>query len=242
VISAVHHITANDFEKLYLQLRQKEGRIYVDEEVARLPVIDPTHQHYKEWLLRKESSQKLISYLKRRKQPLDILEIGCGNGWLSHKLSAIPHSKVIGSDINFTEIQQAAKIFSKIPNLHFVYGQAESEVFEDGQFDVIIFAASIQYFSSLKEIIWKTLRLLKPDGELHIIDSPFYTLSGFDAARQRSLFYYQSAGFPEMANWYFHHKLHDLKNYKYSILYDPNSLLNKFLQNKNPFYWISIKA
>ena len=81
------HITPVDFESLYIQLREKEGRIYPDEEVAQLPVTSSTHPHYKEWLIRKESSQKLVSWLKKKKKPLDMLEIGCGNGWLSHKLS-----------------------------------------------------------------------------------------------------------------------------------------------------------
>jgi ubiquinone/menaquinone biosynthesis C-methylase UbiE len=241
MIAPVKHISPDNFETIYTELRKWEKRIYTDKEVSQLPVVSSTHPHYKEWQLRQASSKKLIDYLKRKKQPVDILEIGCGNGWLSHKLADISGSKVIGTDINFTEVQQAARVFHYVPNLHFVYGHAESEVFEDSQFDVIIFAASIQYFPSLKEIIRKTLKLLKPHGEIHILDSPFYTLSEIDAARQRSILYYQSAGFPEMANWYFHHRLHDLEGFKYSIFYNPNTLLNKFLRNKNPFYQISIK-
>jgi len=55
-----------DFETIYTQLRQKERRIYTDEEVAQLPSISPTHIHFKEWLVRKHSSQKLVTYLKIR--------------------------------------------------------------------------------------------------------------------------------------------------------------------------------
>ena len=33
------HITPVDFETLYIRLREKEGRIYTDEEVAQLPAI-----------------------------------------------------------------------------------------------------------------------------------------------------------------------------------------------------------
>lgn len=230
-----------DFETIYTEVRKWEKRIYTDEEVAQLPVISSAHPHYKEWRIRKESLKKLITYLKRIKQFTDILEIGCGNGWLSHRLADLPRTKVIGTDINFAEIQQAARVFQHITNLHFLYGDAEADIFQNNQFDVIIFAASIQYFPSLKEIIGKTLKLLKPNGEIHIIDSHLYTLSELEAAKQRSLRYYQSAGFPEMANRYFHHRLYDLEGYKYSILYDPKSVFNRLLKNKNPFYWISIK-
>jgi ubiquinone/menaquinone biosynthesis C-methylase UbiE len=247
MISSATHTISGDFEKLYIQLRKKEGRVYTDEEVATLPEIAETHPHYSEWQIRKQSCQKLISYLQKKQstasneQTLKILEVGCGNGWLSHHLAAIPGSKVIGTDINFTELRQAAKVFHNIPNLHFIYSHIESGVFEETQFDVIVFAASIQYFSSLTEIIRNSLRLLKPDGEIHIIDSHFYSLSELSAAKQRSILYYQAAGFPEMANWYFHHCLDDLEQYNYSILYDPGSLFNRFLRNKNPFPWILIQ-
>ncbi|MEI9943399.1 MAG: hypothetical protein WDN26_04195 [Chitinophagaceae bacterium] len=45
---------------------------------------------------------------------------------------------------------------------------------KDRQFDIIIFAAAIQYFPSLAGIINTALDLLKEDGEIHIIDSHFY--------------------------------------------------------------------
>jgi ubiquinone/menaquinone biosynthesis C-methylase UbiE len=231
-----------DFEKLYTQLRQREGRIYTDIEVVNLPEINLTHPHYKEWQIRKESSHKLVDHLKKRKQPLDILEIGCGNGWLCHRLAKIPESKVIGVDINFAEVQQAARVFYYNPNLHFIYGDAETGLFEDHQFDIIVFAASIQYFPSLSNPINNALRLLKSNGNIHIIDSPFYTLAELAAARQRSFLYYKQAGFPEMASQYFHHSLDELEQYNYSLHYDPNSLFNKFLRNKNPFHWICIKS
>lgn len=230
-----------DLETLYLRLRDQERRIYSDEEVAQLPVIASTHPHFKEWRVRNDSSQKLISYLQKRKHPNDIMEIGCGNGWLSHRLSAISNSRVIGTDINFLEIQQAARVFQNITNLHFVYAPADSAFFKEKRFDTVVFAASLQYFESLTGIINSTLRLLKPGGEIHIIDSPFYPKPELLSAKQRSRVYFETAGFPEMANYYFHHSLDDLKIYNYSILHDPKRIFNKFSRPKNPFYWIRIQ-
>lgn len=237
-----HHISKSDFETLYIRLRQKEGRIYNDEELTRLPDIQTTHPHCREWQLRKHSSEKLIGYLKRKNKPLDILEIGCGNGWLSHRLSFIPGSKVIGTDINFTETQQAARVFQHIPNLHFIYTSVERGVFKEKSFDSIIFAASVQYFPSLPEIISNTLPLLKPGGEIHIIDSPFYPLPEVLPAQQRSRHYYESAGFCQMADYYFHHSLEELKGYNHSVLFNPQSIRSKLSGNKNPFHWICIRA
>jgi len=237
-----HTIASGDFEKLYTRLRKQEGRIYSDTEVACLPDIDETHPYYREWLLRKDSSKKLVEFLKKNKRPLDILEIGCGNGWLSHRLSQIPGCKVIGTDINFGEIEQAARIFCGQSNLSFIYGNAECELFEEKKFDIIIFAASIQYFTSLQKIIQSILKLLKPNGSIHIIDSPFYTIAELAAARQRTHLYYETAGIPEMSYCYFHHILEELEYYNYSTLYDPHSLFNRFLKNKNPFHWICIQS
>ena len=236
------HITQADFETLYIQLREKEGRIYPDDEVAKLPAIPRTHPHYKEWLIRKESSQKLLNRLKKKKKPLDILEIGCGNGWLSHKLSTIPYSMVIGTDINFSEIQQAARVFQHALNLHFIYTYAEPGVFKEKRFDIVIFAAAIQYFESFPETINNTLKWLKPDGELHILDSPFYSVVDLLPAKQRSRDYYESYGFPEMINFYFHHSFEDLKKFNYEMLYQPGKLTKRFSGNKNPFPWIAIRT
>jgi ubiquinone/menaquinone biosynthesis C-methylase UbiE len=241
VTTLYKHTVKWDFETIYTQLRQKEKRVYTDEEVARLPSISPKHIHYKEWLLRKDSSQKLVNHLKRKKKALDILEIGCGNGWLSKRLSTIPDSRVIGTDINFSEVQQAANVFQNVPNLHFMYVDVNPGVFNEKKFDTIVFADSIQYFESLNETIGNTLKLLKPDGEIHIIDSLFYSLPELMAARLLTQHYYEAAGSPEMADCYFHHCYEDLKNYNYSIRYDPKSILTKFLRNKKPFPWISIQ-
>ncbi len=242
-----NHSVSGDFEKQYSRLRQQEGRIYTDEEVARLPEISKEHTHYKEWQVRKQSSRRLIKYLQKKvseeanEQSVKFLEIGCGNGWLSHQLTTIPGAKVLGTDINFSELQQAGRVFFNIPNLHFIYANIESDVFEDKQFDFIIFAASIQYFESFVETIRKILRLLKPGGEIHILDSPFYQTSELGAARLRSSLYFESIGFPEMTKSYFHHDFADLSLFKHTILYDPNNLSNRLSIDKNPFYWICIK-
>src|SRR5256885_16517519 len=105
------NITSNtNFEESYIALRRKENRIYSDKEVAQLPDIDIQHQHFKEWMIRKASAKKLINFFKKKKQPLKILEIGCGNGWLSNQLSGIENSDVTGLDINMEELQQAGRV------------------------------------------------------------------------------------------------------------------------------------
>ncbi|HET6768518.1 MAG TPA: hypothetical protein VFH08_14000, partial [Chitinophagaceae bacterium] len=70
-----------------MQLRKKEQRLYTDGEVRNLPQVPVTHLHFKEWLVRKRSCDRLIKYLDKKNKRLHILEIGCGNGWLSAQLA-----------------------------------------------------------------------------------------------------------------------------------------------------------
>ena len=62
-------------------------------------------------------------------------------------------AKVTGMDINTVELTQARKVFAKVTNLKFSEGDIRSGILGDEKFDLIVFAASIQYFESLKEIL-----------------------------------------------------------------------------------------
>ncbi len=49
-----------------------------------------------------------------------ILELGCGNGWLSHLLSQSLQRDVCGIDVNRTELTQAARMFGHDQRLSFI--------------------------------------------------------------------------------------------------------------------------
>jgi ubiquinone/menaquinone biosynthesis C-methylase UbiE len=236
------HTTPGDilFEKKYIITRSLENRLYTDEELMELPDIPASHTHYREWQIRKRSGRRLLHYLACKNKALDILEIGCGNGWLSHQLAEIPDTEVVGLDINFTELQQAARVFSGDPNLHFIHGDIRSGVLDDRRFDCIVFAASIQYFPYLKKILHFTLSLLEPGGEIHIIDTHFYRSGEIEGAKRRTAAYYSSLGYPEMADFYFHHGSNDLRSFHHTLLYNPSAVQNKLFGKKDPFPWIRI--
>jgi SAM-dependent methyltransferase len=227
-------------EEMYIAIREKEGRTYNDKQVAQLPDIDTKHYYYKEWKKRQRSSQRLIAYLQAMQRPLTILEIGCGNGWLANKLAKIPHAKVTGLDTNRFEIEQARRVFNK-PNLQFIHKGFNKDTF-DGKvkFDVIIFAASLQYFSSVRNVMADAFALLKPDGKVHVLDTPLYHNDQVEASALRCQKYYIDMGFPEMAGHYFHHTLNKLHGFKHRILFDPRGFWNRLVK-KDVFYWIMLK-
>jgi ubiquinone/menaquinone biosynthesis C-methylase UbiE len=229
------------FEKNYIQCRTLEQRVYTDEQVSSLPICQPTHPHFREWQLRKMSTDKLLQYLSKKKNALQILEVGCGNGWLSHQLSTMARSRITGLDINFTELQQAARVFNNCRRLKFVYGEIQSAIPADARYDIILFAASVQYFRSLNSIIEDCLQYLATGGEIHILDTHFYPRKQLSAAKERTRAYYASLGSAEMAGYYFHHSIEALSQFHHDVLYDPLSWKRRFFRNQTPFHWIRIK-
>jgi len=235
-----HHITQDqkEFERQYISLRRAEGRIYTDEEVARLPFFAKNNLLKKEWELRENSCRRLVKYLRHKRKKLNILEVGCGNGWLTNQLAYIKDSQIIGIDINETELEQAQRIFQK-PNLRFIYADIQSGIPENN-FDIIVFAASFQYFNSVQKILSACFDHLNDSGEIHILDTKFYSLTESIEAKQRSSNYFKNKGFPQMDDYYFHHSLNDLLPYDHVVLFDPGNIIDRFFY-KHPFPWICIK-
>src|SRR5947209_7985293 len=110
----------SDFEKAYISLRKSEGRLFADYEVLQLPDVSEGHPYYKEWHIRKRSSKRLFRHLQSLNKPLSILEVGCGNGWLSALLSQLAGSTITGIDINLFELDQAKKLFAALNNVQFI--------------------------------------------------------------------------------------------------------------------------
>ncbi|WP_052503433.1 bifunctional 2-polyprenyl-6-hydroxyphenol methylase/3-demethylubiquinol 3-O-methyltransferase UbiG [Lacinutrix sp. Hel_I_90] len=231
----VYYLTAenNTFSRLYLIVRDKEQRVLTDAQVKKLP-----HLNLYEWRLRKKSTERFANYIASKNTALKILDIGCGNGWFSNKIVEVSDgNEVIGLDVNREELEQAARIFHKT-NLYFVYADIFkiSEFFK-AQFDIITLNGSIQYFENFDVLMSVLKSFLKPKGEIHIIDSPFYKASEISMAKERTKAYYTKLGVPEMAANYFHHSISEIKEFEVLYKYK-NKIINKVLRKKDsPFSW-----
>lgn len=235
----------SEFEDAYIPLRRKENRVYEINEVRALPLISKNSSYFSEWKIRQKSIQRVVNNLTEKTKPLNMLEIGCGNGWFSNTLSAIKNSTIIGLDVNLFELRQASQAFGEVPNLSFIHADLFAEIFIRRSFDVIVLAASIQYFPDLSQLFSRLFELLSKDGEIHILDSPIYKSNQIDSAKERSVECFTSIGSPEMKKYYFHHSIDVLRKYNLKIMYNPqlthNHILRKFIfKNLSPFPWIKI--
>ena len=229
---------------LYLRVREKEGRLYSDQIVARLPFMPDRHPLAAEWFARSASAWRLVRYLSAGRKTLSILDFGCGNGWLSNVLAQAGFV-VIGLDQNHYELNQGARVFRSNPNLLFLEADIFSAPFRVGSFDMIILASVLQYFPDARKLISTLSNYLKPQGEIHIVDTPLYSENELAEATVRSHAYYISLGFPEMIDHYFHHRASDLEVLHPKKLYNPNSLMRRLKRwigkVDSPFPWVVIR-
>jgi SAM-dependent methyltransferase len=234
-------MTMNIFQEQYSLLRQREKWSASDEQVRLLPAVPLHDPHLKEWEIRSRSAQRLFDYLKKKNRPLRILEVGCGNGWLSAKLSLLPDSKVYGLDVQMQDIAQARRVFGTYQNLDFAEGDFGAlDKWPEG-FDVIVFAASIQYFENLEEVLNKALGSLRKNGEVHLVDTMFYPLADIEKARKRSADYFMKLGFEQLNSFYFHHSWEGLEAFAPVVLHNPRSWKNRLFSSPTPFSWICIR-
>jgi ubiquinone/menaquinone biosynthesis C-methylase UbiE len=233
--------STQNFQTLYTHVRDAEQRLLTDALVRDLPHVPATYCHYHEWQLRAKTAHRFGAYL--RKKALSgcwVLEVGCGNGWFAHQISQHSGANVLGVDVNQLELQQAARVFGA-PGLWFADLDFFNAPMQPKSFQLIVFNASIQYFADFPQVVARAMALLAADGELHIMDSPFYAQTACAAAQQRSEQYYSAKGVAELAAYYHHHAYETLLAFQPTFLYRPSRILRKIApQRTNPFPWVRI--
>jgi SAM-dependent methyltransferase len=234
-------------QQRYLEVRGLEGRLLGDEVVRRLPEVPARHPRAGEWRVRVWTLRRLRAYLEGRPELTVLLDVGCGNGWMSARLAESPGRLVYALDVNQPELEQGARVFRDNPRLIFLFADVTGERLPAACVDLVLLAGAVQYFPDLAVLVPRLRRLLRPGGELHILDSPFYRRQDVDRARARSEDHYRRLGCPGMAGHYHHHCFEDLEPFAPECLYDPSALLSRLRRclgrtGESPFPWIRIRA
>jgi SAM-dependent methyltransferase len=241
-------IAGSDFEALqyfeaqYLDIRLKEERNFSDEEILALPICNKSKLLKAEWELRAKSYNQLDKFIQVNSSK-NILDIGCGNGWLFNRIQNLIISYV-GVEGNLSELTQANSLFDSEKAV-WLYGDIYKMKTEKPLFDLIIFNASFQYFKTPKEILTYLLQNhLLSNGRIVIMDSPFYnSKTESDLAKLSSQNYFATVN-QSAPDYYNHNTIDTLDTFKTKILNNKTWLrrIKKYFFNisYNPFPFIII--
>jgi len=171
----------HQFLEDYRTIRCAEGRGSTDAEYYRaLPYRDLSGKNSAQWTIRGKSyryfERKILAHRERETgRALDVLDLGAGNCWMSHRL-ALRNHRPVALDI-FTDALDglaAARHYGR----RFARVEAEFDAlpFRSSSFDLAIFNASIHYSTDYRRTLNELRRCLRPAGHFVIIDSPVYRL------------------------------------------------------------------
>ena len=225
----------NRQQECYIKARSIEGRVLSDEQVKYLPNADI---HVKEWKMRKHALSVLTNYLVDTIAPnSSILDLGCGNGWMSNQISALGFD-LTGMDVNGVEIEQAKRVFPEV-NFHL----ENIMNVKNKKFDLVVIAGAFQYFENTEALFLKLKSILNDNGKLIIMETFFYYDEEIQKAKAASDSYYKKIGVVEMKDFYFHQNWNCLSLKKYRVIYKLNvifKLLNKMGGTYSPFPIIEV--
>ncbi len=127
--------------------------------------------------LQKESAKKLCGFLPDH-QPVNILEIGCGTGFLTQELKAkYPTAHILAIDISKEMVASCRQKFTGYQNMDFEV--ADGECFNtDTKFDLIVSNLSVQWFENPVTGLQDLCALLQKNGAL------FFTTIGKDGFQE----------------------------------------------------------
>ena len=225
------------FIRDYETVRRAEGRSGDPADYRALPYLDLTGKNAPDWRIRAASFEaffaQVVRPLERPGAALTALDLGAGNGWLSNRLASRGH-RLTAVDLTVNDFDGLG--CRRYYETAFTPAQAEFErlPFHDGCADLAIFNASLHYAVDVRAALTEALRALKTDGELVILDSPFYhdPTSGAQMVREREESFLRQYGFRS--------NMLPSKNYlTYNELKDLGAALGVRWQILTPFYGLS---
>jgi len=117
--------------------------------------------------------QKVVNIVENR-QPHNILDIATGTGDLAINLAKTQAKTIVGLDISEGMLEVGRqKIKAKQLNktIKMVVGDSENLPFDDDTFDAITVAFGVRNFETLEKGLAEILRVLKPQGQLVILET-----------------------------------------------------------------------
>jgi HemK-related putative methylase len=194
------------FMRDYETIRRAEARGSDNPDYYRnLPFSDLTGAFSEDWRIRATSYRTLLERVvqpleRQLGRPLQILDIGAGNGWLAHRLARRGHDVAAVDLLTNAFDGLGAHIHYETP---FTPVQAEFDrlPFATGSVDLVVFNGALHYSTSYQTTLSEALRVLQPAGRLAVLDSPVYrhAASGDAMVREREAEFVRRYGFASNA-------------------------------------------
>lgn len=176
IVRAIAPERQSDFEKFlcdYGRIRHAEGRGSENAAYYRaLPFADLSGRNAAQWRIRALTYRYFESHLLP-KQPLDILDLGAGNGWLSNRLAQRGH-RPVAVDIFTDDLDGLAAARHYETSFPLIEAEFDRLPFLGKQFDRAIFNSSLHYSTDYRQTLLEALRCLRPGGQVVVLDSPIY--------------------------------------------------------------------
>lgn len=178
----------------YQTVRAQEQRGSRDSAYYRaLPFQDLSGQFTTDWRIRAISFQaflkKVLTPLENSiQQPLSILDIGAGNGWLSNRLAERGHH-LAAVDLQTNPADGLGAYAHYSTTFFRVQAEYEHLPFAPGSIDLVIYNASFHYSENYNNVLAEALTILKSHGQIAILDTPLYqsATSGQQMVREREV-------------------------------------------------------
>jgi len=127
-----------------------------------------------------QQQQMLAEYLARIRFPpgAQVLEIGCGTGAISRRLTAIEGiALVVGIDPSAGLLARARRLSEPTPRLSFQEADGRDLPFEDGRFDVVVVHTVVSHVLYPERLVSEAWRVLRSRGTAAFFDGDYSTIT-----------------------------------------------------------------
>jgi ubiquinone/menaquinone biosynthesis C-methylase UbiE len=175
-LTSARRTATEPFRKQYHVIRETDGyRSGVPDYYRMLPMVARDDPRSAEWRIRRESYAHLQQHALPAMWlgPVRVLDVGAGNGWLSHRLAAFGHHTVA---VDLLDDPLDGLGACRYYPVAFTAVQADFDAlpFEASQFNVVVLNGSLHYAPKPERTLGEARRMLAPGGALVVMDSPMF--------------------------------------------------------------------
>lgn len=169
------------FARDYADHRAAEGRDYRGRALFDLPYVK-AGPFAQQWKVRARTFEAFVARVlrptaERLGLPLTVLDLGAGNGWLSYRIASEGH-RAYALDIRDDRVDglgAAAPFVDQLPErMECLVAPFDAIPLAAQSADLAVFNASIHYATDLRGVLAEAQRVVRPGGQIVILDSPFY--------------------------------------------------------------------